>query len=137
MKAILVVSATILAADAFSQSTLKLREIATVQGGLGMMMTTLILGGPPLVTNFFSGQVAAVFSGYNQIGANTGGKPAGGPQDMANKGLGGNTLKNRQSEDEPASSAPAPEAFASKALYGGGTSSAHSGNVPPHLQNAS
>ena len=137
MKAILVVSATILAADAFSQSTLKLREIATVQGGLGMMMTTLILGGPPLVTNFFSGQVAAVFSGYNQIGANTGGKPAGGPQDLANKGLGGNTLKNRQSEDEPASSAPAPEAFASKALYGGGTSSAHSGNVPPHLQNAS
>ena len=101
MKAILVVSATILAADITSGGTLVLRDIATAQGGLGMLMTTLILGGPPLVTNFFSGAVTAGFNAYNNIGnmagtGNTGGnRPAGGPQDMvANAGTGANTQQN-------------------------------------------
>ena len=92
MKAILVVSATILAADLASGGTLKLREIATVQGGLGMMMSALLLGGPPLVTNFFSGAVAATFGGYNQVGTAAQGKPAAGPQDMVSTGfVGANT----------------------------------------------
>lgn len=48
--------------------TLQLRDIATVTGGVGMLLSTLVVGAPPLVTNFFSGQVGAVFGGYNQIG---------------------------------------------------------------------
>ena len=108
MKAILVVSATILAADITSGGTLVLRDIATAQGGLGMLMTTLILGGPPLVTNFFSGAVTAGFNAYNNIGnmagtGNTGGnRPAGGPQDMvANAGTGANTQQNSAGGVDP------------------------------------
>ena len=71
---------------------LYLRDIATISGGLGMLLTTLILGTPPLMTNFFSGQVGAIFSGYNQVGnlaavRETVKKPAGGSQDFFDKSV--------------------------------------------------
>ncbi len=68
---------------------MQLRDIATVTGGLGMLLSTLVIGTPPLVTNFFSGQVGAVFSGYNQFAQFAGGKgAAAGPQDYFNRGGG-------------------------------------------------
>ena len=51
-----------------------LTDIATVTGGVGMLLTTLILGVPPLVVNFFSGGVGAAFNAYNAFG----GRPGGG-----------------------------------------------------------
>lgn len=68
--------------------TLHLRDIATISGGLGMLLTTLILGTPPLMTNFFSGQVGAIFSGYNQVGSvaasqTSSHKPAAGAIDLS------------------------------------------------------
>ena len=61
-----------------------------------MMMSALLLGGPPLVTNFFSGAVAATFGGYNQVGTAAQGKPAAGPQDMVSTGfVGANTRENQ------------------------------------------
>ena len=64
-----------------------LTDIATVTGGVGMLLSTLILGVPPLVVNFFSGGVGAAFSGYNNFGniahqALGGVNPAAGPQDL-------------------------------------------------------
>ncbi|WP_374494097.1 type IV secretion system protein [Brachymonas sp.] len=66
-----------------------LTDIATVTGGVGMLLTTLILGVPPLVVSFFSNGMGAVASGYNQVGtiaaqASGGGMrgPVSGPQDL-------------------------------------------------------
>ena len=94
MKAILIVTATLAAADIASDSRMQLRDIATASGGLGMMMSTLLLGGPPLVANFFSGAVTAGFNAYNNIGNMAGGgggggsgRPAGGPQDLGSSDL--------------------------------------------------
>lgn len=50
-----------------------LTDIATVTGGVGMLLTTLILGVPPLVVNFFSGGVGAAFNAYNAFGGRLGG----------------------------------------------------------------
>ena len=60
-----------------------------------MLLTTLVLGAPLLITNFFSGQVAAAFQSYNAVSGAA--RPDGGPSNqqemMAGKGLGGNTQK--------------------------------------------
>ncbi len=50
-------------------AALQLREVATISGGVGMLLTTLLLAGPPLVANFFSGQVSAAFHSFNAIGS--------------------------------------------------------------------
>ena len=74
LKATIMLGVALLAMDGVSSGLasadiklggLYLRDIATISGGLGMLLTTLILGTPPLVTNFFSGQVGAAFNGYN------------------------------------------------------------------------
>ena len=67
-----------------------LTDIATVTGGVGMLLTTLILGVPPLVVSFFSGGIAPAFSGFNTVGGTAGAAlgvgrgmgPAAGPQDL-------------------------------------------------------
>lgn len=92
LKATIMLGTALLAMDGVSSGlafasvttgTLYLRDIATISGGLGMLLTTLILGTPPLMTNFFSGQVGAIFSGYNQVGSvAAGNKPAAGSQDF-------------------------------------------------------
>ena len=96
LKATIMLGTALLAMDGVSSGlafasvttgTLYLRDIATISGGLGMLLTTLILGTPPLMTNFFSGQVGAIFSGYNQVGnlgaaREAGHKPAAGSQDL-------------------------------------------------------
>lgn len=92
LKATIMLGTALLAMDGVSSGlafasvttgTLYLRDIATISGGLGMLLTTLILGTPPLMTNFFSGQVGAIFSGYNQVGSvAAGNKPAAGSQDL-------------------------------------------------------
>lgn len=68
-----------------------------------MLMTTLLLGGPPLMTNFFSGQVAATFQNYNAVGgaAKSGGGLPGSPQEMmaGSSGLGANTQQNQQEKN--------------------------------------
>lgn len=70
---------------------MQLNDIATVTGGVGMLLTTLILGVPPLVVSFFSGGIAQAYGGYNQFGnaaTRTGGgmAPAAGPQDLMLRG---------------------------------------------------
>ena len=45
-----------------------LNDIATVTGGVGLLLSTLILGVPPLVVNFFSGGLSAISNGYNAFG---------------------------------------------------------------------
>ena len=110
IKAVLFVTAALMLAE--MTGGVDLKSIATAQGGVGMLLTTLVLGGPPLVTNFFSGQVAAAFGGYNPVGSTVdaalkGSSPAAGPQDMdrANRGGGANTQQNQQginSNDLPA-----------------------------------
>lgn len=100
MKAILVVSATLLTADLASGGRLVLRDIATTQGGLGMLMTTLLLGGPPLVSNFFSGAVAAGFSSYNAVyGAAGKGGGASSQEDMMARVSGGSPGPNTQKNE--------------------------------------
>jgi len=105
MKAILIVTATLAAADMASGGNLVLRDIATTQGGLGMLMTTLLLGGPPLVTNFFSGAVVATFSAFNPVSQSAGGKAAGSQEDMMTTRVNGsspgpNTQKNEAAPHE-------------------------------------
>ncbi|MDO5692754.1 MAG: type IV secretion system protein [Pseudomonadota bacterium] len=72
-----------------------LTDIATVTGGIGMLLSTLVMGVPALATNFFSGGVAAAFSGFNAVGQNAAagrGGPAGSPQDMMMRSaMGGGT----------------------------------------------
>ncbi len=101
LKATIMLGVALLAMDGVSSGLasadiklggLYLRDIATISGGLGMLLTTLILGTPPLMTNFFSGQVGAIFSGYNQVGnlaavRETVKKPAGGSQDFFDKSV--------------------------------------------------
>jgi len=134
MKAVLVVSATILAADLASGGSLRLREIATVQGGLGMMMSTLLLGGPPLVTNFFSGAVAATFSGYNPISGMASGNPAGSQEDAMSgrSALRPNTQKNNEGSS---STDTVTNLQNKKTTYGGGSSST-TNNDPGQRGNA-
>lgn len=66
-----------------------------------MLMTTLLLGGPPLVSNFFSGAVAAGFSSYNAVyGAAGKGGGASSQEDMMTRAsgsaLGPNSRENNQ-----------------------------------------
>lgn len=101
LKATIMLGTALLAMDGVSSGlaflniktgSLYLRDIATISGGLGMLLTTLILGTPPLMTNFFSGQVGAIFSGYNQVGSlAAGSKSAAGAQDF---------FRSRDSQDK-------------------------------------
>ena len=91
MKVVLFVAAALILVE-ITGGGADLKSIATAQGGVGMLLTTLVLGAPPLITNFFSGAVTAGFNAYNNVGNLAGsgnGRPAGGPQDM-----GANTKKN-------------------------------------------
>ena len=127
IKAVLFVTAALMFAE--MTGGIDLKSIATAQGGVGMLLTTLVLGGPPLVTNFFSGQVSAAFQGYNQVGANLGGgKPAAGPQDMvANAGTGANTQQNDVGVDLPNQVKTPTKAYVPQ---GGDTASVDSGIKP-------
>ena len=93
MKVVLFVAAALILVE-ITGGGADLKSIATAQGGVGMLLTTLVLGAPPLITNFFSGAVTAGFNAYNNVGNLAGsgnGRPAGGPQDM-----GANTQKNQE-----------------------------------------
>ena len=96
IKAVLFVTAALMFAE--MTGGIDLKSIATAQGGVGMLLTTLVLGGPPLVTNFFSGQVSAAVSAYNAVGGLTGsgqGGASGSPEEMMKRaGGGGNVQKN-------------------------------------------
>ena len=48
-------------------ASLQLRDIATLSGGVGMLLTMLLLSAPSLIYNFFSGQVSTGFQGYNLL----------------------------------------------------------------------
>ena len=49
-------------------ASLQLRDIATLSGGVGMLLTMLLLSAPGLIYNFFSGGVGAQVHGYNAFG---------------------------------------------------------------------
>lgn len=114
LKATIMLGTALLAMDGVSSGlaflniktgSLYLRDIATISGGLGMLLTTLILGTPPLMTNFFSGQVGAIFSGYNQVGSlAAGNKPAAGSQDFVRAK---NRLINAGEDDQQYKGMPA------------------------------
>ena len=63
LRAILVLIASLLAMDVGNgianalgvNASLQLRDIATLSGGVGLLLTTLLLGTPPIVFNFFIG----------------------------------------------------------------------------------
>lgn len=129
MKVVLFVAAALILVE-ITGGGADLKSIATAQGGVGMLLTTLILGAPPLITNFFSGQVAAAFSGFNQVGNAADGKNPAGPQDLANKGLGASTQKNDAGDNKNGG-----DELISK-NYAGNNSFKQTGNVPLHLQNA-
>ena len=101
IKAVLFVTAALMFAE--MTGGIDLKSIATAQGGVGMLLTTLVLGGPPLVTNFFSGQVSAAVSAYNAVGGLTGsgqGGASGSPEEMMKRaGGGGNGQKNDAGQD--------------------------------------
>ena len=124
MKVVLFVAAALILVE-ITGGGADLKSIATTQGGVGMLLTTLVLGAPPLITNFFSGQVAAAFSGFNQVGNTADGKNPAGPQDLANKGLGANTSKNQDGKDDIL---PSYDQLTAKNYSGGGSLK------PAHLQ---
>ena len=97
IKAVLFVTAALMFAE--MTGGIDLKSIATAQGGVGMLLTTLVLGGPPLVTNFFSGQVSAAVSAYNAVGGLTGsgqGGASGSPEEMMKRAGGGGVAQNPQ-----------------------------------------
>ena len=75
LRAILVLIASLLAMDVGNgianalgvNASLQLRDIATLSGGVGMLLTMLLLSAPSLIYNFFSGQVSTGFQGYNLL----------------------------------------------------------------------
>ena len=95
------------------------------------MMSTLLLGGPPLVTNFFSGAVAATFSGYNPISGMASGNPAGSQEDAMSgrSALRPNTQKNETDSDRNDLKR------VGQTTYGGGSSST-TNNDPGQRGNA-
>ena len=85
---------------------MQLRDIATVSGGLGMLLTTLIVGTPPLVTNFFSGAMHMPQIGNNVFTSLLGGgkNHAGGGGAAAATGVpavGANTAIKENSGNVP------------------------------------
>lgn len=56
------------AGNLVGDSGLQLTDMATLSGGVGLLLTVLVLGVPPVVANFFNGGAAVVFSGMNPIG---------------------------------------------------------------------
>ena len=103
IKAVLFVTAALMFAE--MTGGIDLKSIATAQGGVGMLLTTLVLGGPPLVTNFFSGQVSAAVSAYNAVGGLTGssgqGGASGSPEEMMKRAGGGGVAQNQQVQNIP------------------------------------
>lgn len=75
LRAIIVLIAALLAMDLGNgianglgvNASLQLRDIATLSGGVGMLLTMLLLSAPSLIYNFFSGQVSTGFQGYNLL----------------------------------------------------------------------
>ena len=76
LRAIIVLIAALLAMDVGNgianalgvNASLQLRDIATLSGGVGMLLTMLLLSAPGLIYNFFSGGVGAQVHGYNAFG---------------------------------------------------------------------
>ena len=76
LRAIIVLIAALIAMDLGNSvasalgvnASLQLRDIATLSGGVGMLLTMLLLSAPPLIFNFFTGSVNLNFSSYNAVG---------------------------------------------------------------------
>ena len=75
LRAIIVLIAALIAMDLGNSvasalgvnASLQLRDIATLSGGVGMLLTMLLLAAPSLIFNFFSGSVGIQFHGYNSF----------------------------------------------------------------------
>ncbi len=104
LDAVLAVAGAFWVGEFIGSSSEGVTSVALQQGGLGLILSTLILGAPPMAALFFQGTMAN-FGAFNAFG-NLAGAGGGGQQQMRPDGNGGMVPMNNYVNRGPAGNRP-------------------------------